>query len=147
MPGTSKYKSNLAFGLFVTLAVAVAVGVVLLLNGDVGENDSPAPQAEAPPRTEAAPQPRLACQFEGMAGEVRIVFDPVGGSCASARRAYAAFMEMARRGAVDGYEPARVAGWSCREYPFSEYPLLVGCAQSGRRFEVLGLAPSAHEGG
>jgi hypothetical protein len=141
VPGTNKYKSNLAFALFVALAVAAVIGIVLLLNSDAGEDNSSPKQARADPR------PQLACQFEGLAGEVRVVFDPVGGSCAPARRIYRSFIEMALRGEVDGYEQTSVEGWACREYPFSDYPLLVHCTKGGRQFEVLGLAPSAHQGG
>jgi len=131
------FRSVGGFSIVVAAVVALAVGAVLLLSN--GGDD--------PTRAPAAPRPvDLPCEVETLGGAARIVFSPSNGSCPEAQRAYATFSEMLRRGEASGYDLTEVGAWTCREYPFSEYPLLARCEQNERQFEVLGTAPSAHAG-
>jgi hypothetical protein len=130
------YRSNLAFGVFVAIVAALAVGVVLLLSDGGGDDAS---DAEAPAKL------ALPCELESKG--VRIVLSPGGGSCAEARAVYMTFRGMARREEIaDAYEPSPVGEWTCQEYPLAEYPLLARCSRNRRQFDVLGTAPSAHQG-
>jgi hypothetical protein len=81
-----------------------------------------------------------------MGGEVEIELSSEEIGCAEARGIYSEFKEMIRAGEATGIgEASDVSGWSCEEFPFAEYPLIVRCRQGEKRFAVVGLAPHAHE--
>jgi hypothetical protein len=85
------------------------------------------------------------CQLDSMGGEVEIELSSESMSCAEARGIYVAFREAVRTGEAPGIgESSEVEGWRCQEYPLAEYPLIVRCRQGARRFDVVGLAATAH---
>lgn len=87
------------------------------------------------------------CEFEEFGGDVAVELLSSGLSCGAARRLLVRYRAAVRAGETAGMEePTPVAaGWRCAEYPFSQYPLLIRCGNGARRFDLVGLAPSAHQ--
>jgi hypothetical protein len=129
------FRSGVLIGVLATAVVALGVAVVLLATNDSSDSTGIETVASIGPP----------CQLESMGGEVEIELSSEAMSCAESRGVYTAYKEAVRSGKAAGIGGAsEVDGWSCREYPLAEYPLIVRCRQGTRRFDVVGLAPAAH---
>ena len=128
-------------GVLATAVVALAVVVVVLVTDANDETTEGTTRAQT--TSDVADPP---CQLESMGGEVEIEFSSGAVGCAEARGIYSEFREMVRAGEAAGMEEASaVSGWSCEEFPFAKYPLIVRCRKGAEDFAVVGLAPHAHD--
>lgn len=125
----------------VVAAVFAVVKAVEWVDGDSGGSTSASTVVGSSSSTPAEER----CEFSLHGGELGIEVASRRPDCAEARRIYTRYRSLAEAGESNGYELTPVgAGWSCAEFPFSQYPLMGRCENGGLIFDVFGLAPSAH---
>lgn len=129
------FKTGVLIGVLATAVVALGVAVVML----AGDEATTTTATEA----EEVADPEEACEFELFGGPVEIELDSSELDCQAAQEIVNEYRESGRNRIG---ESTAVAGWSCEEFPFADYPLMARCRQADLKFAVVGTAPSAHPG-
>jgi hypothetical protein len=136
------FRTGVLIGVLATAVVALGVAVVILAN-DSGDSGGGATSTT----TSSVVGPP--CKLETARDRVEFELSSEAVGCSEARGIYAQFKEMVRAGEAAGIEQASEVGggWSCEEFPFSEWPLRLRCTRGEDKFAAVGLGPGPHANG
>ena len=138
------FRTGLLIGGLITAVVALTVAVVVLASG--GSDDNAQPAAATADSVITADAGGRACEFELSGGEVEIELNTSDLTCVEARRTFGEYRDLVESDAAAGigHTTSLDSGWACQEYPLADYPLMARCDEGSKRFDVVGVAPSAH---